>query len=224
MIETPSAAALLADPEAFRFFAPFLAQTCTAGQAAQRAGSRIDTMMYRIERYLQAGLIELVPGVTPRSRKRYRSVTDRFVVPFEATYFESLVELLLGHDASQQRLFAEALVAAVAGDGGGWMLRIHRDDAHGRRGITVDAAPSGQLDWHMTQMLAPGTPATWYTTQAIFLDAACAKELQGDLLALWQKYDARRSSGPTGEPRVKHVLQLQLAPVGGPEIDTGRKE
>lgn len=187
LIESPRAAALLADPDAFRFFAPFLAQTCTASDAARRAASRIDTMLYRIETLLEAGLIEKIPGPTPRSRKRYRSVADRFLIPFEKTQFDTLVQLFLRHDVPQQRQFAEALVGTV-GDEGGWMLRIHRDDGAGRSAVTVDAAPAGQPDWDMVQMLASGAPATWYTSQGLYMDDITAKELQHDLLALWQKY------------------------------------
>jgi len=204
---------LLSDPEAFRFFTPFLAETCTASQAARRISSRIDTMMYRIEKFLEAELLELVPGPTARSRKRYRAVADGFVVPFEATHFETLVELILQRETAQQRQFAEALVTAMAGEGGGWMLRFHCHDERGRRSVTVDAAPREQLDWDMMEMLAPKAPATWFTTQGLVLDEPLAKELQRDLAALWQKYDAQSLSGTRSELRVKHVLQLKLAPV-----------
>lgn len=211
VIESQKLATLLVDADAFHYFLPFMLNTCTASQAARQAKARIDTMLYRIERFLAVGLLVEVPGVTPRSRKRYRSVAERFVVPFEATQAETLVELLMSRERPQQRQLAQALVTAIAGEGTGWMLRIHCDDSLERPSVTVDAAPQDQLDWDMAEMLAPSAPATWYTTQTLNLDESAAKELQRDLLALWRKYDTRQ---PEQNAATRHLLRLQLAPLG----------
>ncbi len=169
--------------------------------------------MYRVERLLEAGLLTRVDVSGLRGRKRYKAVADRFVVPFDATRFETLVDLLLHHAAEHQRQFARGLVAAMAGDEGGWMLRVHRDDENDRESLTVDAAPQGQLDWQMTEMLAHDAPATWFTWQGLRLKQAHAKALQRELLSLWQRYDALSFGAETDEPYVKHMLQLHLTPI-----------
>lgn len=211
VLDAQQATGLLGTRETLKFFWPFLNRVCTAQQAAQEAGVRLDTMLYRIERFLELGLLSQVPGAHSRSRKQYRAVADRLLVPFEKTHFETLVELMLAQQEPTRRLFAQQLVHLVAGDSGGWMVRIHRDDPEGRSSRTMDAAPLNNIDWEMTEMLAPNLPATWYSLQGLPLTDSQAKALQHDLLALWKKYDS--CCGGQDQPRVKYILELSLVPV-----------
>ena len=215
VVEDPLAVEMLTRPEVTRFVVPFLAQDCTAGQAARRLGVRIDTMLYRIGRMMELGLLKQVPPITGR-RRRYRTVADRFVVPFETTQFETLVEMVLRHNTAPHHQFARSLVAAIQGEQGGWMVRIHRDGKRSAERYTVDAAPMGQLDWQMSEMLSEDQPAIWYTTHDLRLERADAKALQRDLLDLWQRYRSRSLPTGTTVPYRNHVLHLYLAPVEHP--------
>ncbi len=210
LVDTLETASVLADPQAMEVLTPFLGRSCTVGQAAKGLGARIDTMMYRVERLLAVGLIRREEGLSPRSRKVYRAVEDRFVIPFETTRFETLVDLMVRYNAEPHQRFARALVTSMRGEQGGWMVRIHRDDG----GWTVDAAPQGQLDWQMTAMLAQDAPATWYTGQGLHLTREQAKALQQELWTVWQRYDALSAQAAPDALTVKHLLHLYLAPVG----------
>lgn len=209
LIEAEPAVTMLSDPDTLRYLSPFLGRTLTVTQAGRLAGARTDTMMYRTERFLEAGLLIEVP--TDGRRRQYRAAADRFALPFEATRFESLVEVLLRHTDDARQKFARGLVASMAGEQGGWMLRIHRDN--GRDLHSVDAAPMGDFDWTMKQMLAPDSPATWLTVQALRLADRQAKELQHELLALWDRYQNLNLPEDTAESHAKFTLQLHLAPL-----------
>ena len=89
-------AAILSDTAAMRYFEPFLAWESSASAAAAKAGVRLDTLLYRVRRFLAAGLLRVVREERRAGRpiKVYRSSADAYFVPFAITPYADLAERL----------------------------------------------------------------------------------------------------------------------------------
>jgi hypothetical protein len=59
-VRSAEQAKLLSSPESLRFFEPFVARDCTVSQAAKEVKCRVDTMLYRVNLFLKAGLLKVV--------------------------------------------------------------------------------------------------------------------------------------------------------------------
>jgi hypothetical protein len=86
----------LSDPESFRYFEPFIARDRTVKEAAEAVGCNLDTMLYRVRKFLNAGLLKVtrVEKRAGRPIKHYRSTSEAFFVPFEVTPYAELEERL----------------------------------------------------------------------------------------------------------------------------------
>jgi hypothetical protein len=126
-VETPEQARLLSDPATTRYLEPFLGRERSASEAAAELGVRIDTLLYRIGKFLAAGLLEIVREEPRAGRaiKVYRTVADAFYVPFGLTDFveheEQLREQL--RDGEDEILAAAARMLRQTGEEG---RRIYR--------------------------------------------------------------------------------------------------
>ncbi len=91
-VRSAEQAKLLSSPESFRFFEPFMARDCTVSQAAKEVKCKVDTMLYRVNLFVKAGLLKIVETQARRGRsvKVYRSSADAYYVPFEITPFEDV--------------------------------------------------------------------------------------------------------------------------------------
>jgi hypothetical protein len=91
-IKDAEQARLLTNPESFRYFEPFMARDCTVSQAAKEVKCKVDTMLYRVNLFLNAELLKVVKTQARRGRsvKVYRSSADTYYVPFEVTPFEDV--------------------------------------------------------------------------------------------------------------------------------------
>lgn len=208
-IHSPDAVRMLLSPRDVRFFMSFLGRERTLSEAAAVLGVRRDTMLYRVRQLLALGLIEVVSVQHGRGRpvKRYRSVSDGFVVGFQMAQEATVLELFLARDAAQREGLGEGLLSAVAGECG-WHLRIYSDGA----GLYWEAAPDDQPGWQKEELLRPNAPAAWYTNDQLRLSQDDAKALQRELATLLLRY--RQKHQPDVEQA--HTLQLGLAPLHAP--------
>jgi predicted transcriptional regulator len=131
-VTDPVQARLLYDSVARRFLAPFLARETTIGEVAASLEADIDAVTYRVRSFLKAGLLH-VKGERKRAGrpiKVYRSVHDRYFIPFSITPFATLEEqaraMLEPTMRQQARLVATAQAARETG--GNYFYRNERDD------------------------------------------------------------------------------------------------
>lgn len=203
-VEDPVQAKLLSDLETARYFEPFIARERSASAAAEEVGCRVDTMLYRVRQFLAAGLLEIT-RVQPRAGrpiKHYRSVADAFFVPFAATPFASLEELV----ATQMQPFNERVVRSVA--------RLLRES--GRDGRRFFRKPNGDI-WNdaASDEHNPFTvddedvPAAYDFSIALELEPAEARQLQLELHRLFERYADREHTG--GRTYLWHSLLLPAA-------------
>ena len=80
-------AQLLTEPKSKAFFKPFLAAERSAGEAAAELGCNLNTVLYRVKTFLEAGLLTVSREQTRKGRavKYYRSSYDGYFVPFTKT-------------------------------------------------------------------------------------------------------------------------------------------
>jgi hypothetical protein len=91
-VRSAEQAKLLTNPESLRFFEPFIARDCTVSQAAKEVKCKVDTMLYRVNLFVKAKLLNVVKTQSRRGRsvKVYRSSADTYYIPFEITPFEDV--------------------------------------------------------------------------------------------------------------------------------------
>ncbi|HEX7022819.1 MAG TPA: hypothetical protein VF171_08165 [Trueperaceae bacterium] len=199
----PKAADLLTDPVALHQLEPFLGRERTVSQAAQETGDKPNTVLSRVRRFQDAGLLE-VAGVQPRKGraiKLYRTTADIFFVPYEATTAETLESALAERDAYWEELLRHNVVRARTGDVGSWGTRIYRD-ARGRLQVQSALTP----DTNYT-MLDPGRPAALSAWRdSVYLDYDDAKALQREMFALLKRYQKKQGAQ-------RYILRLGMAPV-----------
>lgn len=212
-LDDPAAARLLMDPNARKYLLPYTGEGRVASEAARIAGVRLDTMLYRVRQLLKLGLLREAAPEERRGRpvKRYRIASSGFVVPYDAMQAETLLELFRQQDQPERERLGRGLTRAVAGEGGGWNVRVY----HGDKGRwNFEAAPDDRPDWKQEQLLEPHSPAVWYSYVPVQLTESEAKTVQHTLAALFAQFANRPAQADTRA----HTLQLGLAPyVSEPE-------
>ena len=95
-IKNKAQAKALSDQKTFHHFSPFIAQDCSASEAAEEASCSLEAMLYRIKQFLNLDLLKIVREEKRAGRaiKVYRSSFDAYFIPFEMTPFASVEERL----------------------------------------------------------------------------------------------------------------------------------
>lgn len=144
VVTDPRQARLLTDPTSQHYFRPFLARDVTVSSVAAELSSDVNRVLYRIRRFLEAGLIHVVRELprAGRSLKVYRSVHDAYLIPYEVTPFGTLEERLMEQALVdlRQRVRVQARRMARRGWSG---QRLYRN-SHGETWTT--SAPDGPLE------------------------------------------------------------------------------
>ena len=212
-VQDPIQAKLLSEPKSFRYFAPFLAKTCTASRAAEEVGCNLDTMLYRIRAFLKAGLLEVVrlEKRSGRPIKHYRSVFDSYFVPSSATSYATYEEetrqtLRMYEDVIAKELARTRRQLNRPG------LRIYRD----KRGeISSHTASSEEhfIDYDTLPELAQSRELTAVTLAEIFTDELLltdkeARTLLSNLYQLWR--ENKLEAAPLRQPYLLRVIMVPL--------------
>lgn len=94
--QTDDQARWLSDPERRRFLLPFLGRDRTTLEASVEVGCSLNVMFYRVRQLERAGLLTVVREQRRAGRaiKVYRTVSDRFFVPYGRISAPSLAEEL----------------------------------------------------------------------------------------------------------------------------------
>lgn len=131
VVDDPRQARLLTDDDVLRFFRPFLARDASASDAAAEAEVSLDRMLYRIRTFVDAGLLRVVRRRPRAGRpiKIYRSSHDAYLVPYAATPFATLQELLRQRFEATAHHLADLLAAHETARDRPWDgFRLYRGD------------------------------------------------------------------------------------------------
>lgn len=200
-VSDPEQARLLTDPRTKRYLAPFVARTRSLSQAAEEAGCALNTMHYRVNRFLDAGLLREV-GVKRRAGRPirlYRSSADAFVIPLEATSFADPEENLWKVLEPGFRTVARALARRYQ-QGGMFGQRLYRDE----RGVVITG-----FHGSLPESGAESGPSAFdYGDIVISLDDAAAARVATELFALFQG-----AYQQAGERERSYLLQVAFVRV-----------
>lgn len=211
-VQTTAQAELLSDPVAVKFLEPFLGRERSASQAAAELGVAIDTLLYRINKFLDAGLLE-IDRLEPRAGrpiKIYRTIADGFYVPFALTGFAEHQEQV----REQLRANEDVILAAAArirramGEDG---QRIFRD-ADGDVWYQSSGDEGKSVEWgEFSRMHTIPGPAFESFGSELWLTDTESKDF---LIALYELYLEHRKTSDanrrTGDGR-EFLFQFQLA-------------
>jgi DNA-binding transcriptional ArsR family regulator len=212
VVRDPAAARWLLRPSVLRRIEPFLGRARSVSEAAAVTGEKPNTVLRRVARLQQLGLVEVVETVRRAGRpiRRYRTTADVFFVPFEATGADDLEGAMAERDAYHEGLLRRNVVRARTETMGSWGTRIYRD---GRGRLQVQTAVSPDENATLLDDDLPAALSAW--RDQLFLDYRDAKALQRELFDLVLRYGRQRGAQ-------RYVLHVGLAPILGDVADGGR--
>lgn len=194
---------LLTDPATLRQLEPFLGRAVSVAQAARETGEKPNTVLSRVRRLLEAGILveyERIPR-QGRPMKLYRSAADTFFIPFDATSAESLEAALAEREAYWEKLLRENVVRARFEYVGEWGTRIYRD-SRGR--LQIQTAITPDKNYTTLDPEGPAVLSAW--RERVYLDFEDAKALQQEMFALLKRYQQK-------EGAQRYIVHLAMAPV-----------
>ncbi len=204
-VRDPRQVRLLTDAKSRAFFEPFLARERSVADAAGEVGCKLDTMLYRVGRFQEAGLLTVAREQPRAGRaiKLYRSVADGFFVPLSATPFADLEERLRAQLEPQWRRSARAIARWLRTYG--WEgQRFYRD---GQGVVWSESARDLSTQFDPED---PAAPALFDIHGEVALRPSEAKALQLELHRLWQRYRDKAE----GRPGQRYLVQLSFVPLG----------
>ena len=203
IVRDPAAARMLVRPSGLRRLEPFMGPPRSVGEVARTTGEKPNTVLRRVGRLIDLGLLEVAEERprAGRSIRRYRAAADVFFVPFEATGAADLTSALAERDADWERLLRRHVVRARREAMGTWGTRIYRD---GRGRLQIQTAVSPDANASMLDDDMPAALSAW--RDQIWLDHADAKELQRELYALVQRYQRARGAQ-------RYVIHVAMAAI-----------
>lgn len=179
-VQDEEQARLLSDVKSFNYFIPFVAKERTVSEAAREVGCTLEAMLYRVNQFCKAGLLEVtrLKKRAGRSVKLYRSVAEAFFVPFHLTPFADLEERLAGTMLANQQQLLSALANTLKLQQA-YGQRIYRaPDGEVWKSSAETETASGDLDLHIgTQMHSD-----------MYLTDEEARAFQRALRDLWLEY------------------------------------
>lgn len=192
-IRNPEAVRTLLNHKQRQAFRPFMRQTISISEAASLVGESINTMLKRVQRWLEYGLlIETQP-------KRYTAAGQSFFVPQSVIARLDLEQLLEQLDAFEAGIMRRGqLEAALRVDD--WGLRFTLDND---QDWNIQPARTGMQPWNYK---APDAPAILAETNVLELEFGDAKALQQELMDVVRRYLHRSGDG-------RYIVRLGMAPV-----------
>jgi hypothetical protein len=193
----------LLDARTRRQLEPFFGRARTIGEVAALQREKPNTVLRRVTKFVDAGLLQVVAERSRRGRpvRLYETVAETFFVPFEATSADTLEEALTTREAWIERTFKHAVVKARWEALGPWGTRIYRDAA-GTLQVQMAVRPDADastLDDH-----EPAVLSAW--RDGVYLDFDDAKALQRELYRLLESYLGRGGAH-------RYVVHVGMAPL-----------
>ncbi|GGO38824.1 helix-turn-helix domain-containing protein [Deinococcus humi] len=211
IVESAHAAIFLADPRQRRFLEPFLGRECTVQCAAEELRVTANSVLYRVRRMVALGLVEVIreEARAGRAIRIYRSVADRFFVPYHRTDATNLLEVLLREQRAFEEVLQRALLQVMRGvhEEHGWGMLLYRKE----NGIALYDAIRPEEPWHA---LSAEDPAVLnYALTLGPLTRRQAKALQLDLIDVLARHSRATGGEGGGREEGQYLVRLALAPV-----------
>jgi DNA-binding Lrp family transcriptional regulator len=198
-VKNPLAARILADPDIALWLKPFMKAPHSVKEAAEILKVPLQTLHYRVEQMVEAGLLEVVGLEARRGRpiKRYQATALGFKVPLE------LIPPRMLEDLEGAVFWSRQLQKGLERTRRLPKYRDHLMVYLNEHGLMVFGSSHEKV---RPKILAEDEPAVLSLWSAgLYLSRKDAKSLQKELWELYQRYHGRQ--GPE-----RYVLHLGLAP------------
>lgn len=199
-VRNPEAVRTLLNHKQRQAFRPFMRQSISISEAATTVGESLNTMLKRVQRWLEYGLLIETTGSAAQG-KRYTAGAESFFVPQSVIARLDLEQLLEQLDAFEANIMRRGqLEAALRVDD--WGLRFTLDND---QDWNIQPARTGMQPWNYK---APDAPAILAETNVLELEFGDAKALQQELMEVVRRYLNRSGDG-------RYIVRLGMAPVPG---------
>ncbi len=213
IVTDPEQARFLSSAQTFEFFRPFVASEKSATEAAEELSVNLDTMLYRIKAFLNAGLLHVsrLKKRAGRPIKYYRSVHDAYFVPFDVTPFADTEERLKNYFDKQTALIVPKM-AQVLRQVGREGRRIYRNAQNGEvwsesAGEATAAFNLYDAESYRRYMASYRGPAAEFMDDMLKLTDADARDFLTDFYEVWRRYKRKES-----EANRAYIFQFVLVP------------
>ena len=117
MVTDGEAARILTDTAQLRLLEPFFKRETTLSDAAAELSVRLNTLLYRVNKFVELGLLTVVREEPRRGKavKVYRASAEDFFVPFDVMASSSLEELLVNLLGDTEKIFYREAAKAFHG-------------------------------------------------------------------------------------------------------------
>ena len=216
VVTDPEAANLLTDPAQLELLEPFFRGDVVLGELAKELGVKLNTLLYRVNKLVDLGLVEVVREEPRRGKpvKIYRAAAGAFFVPFESTTSVSLGGLLGSMTEEGERLFYRELARGLQTFAPSWGLRVVLNNQK-QLAIVMSTSQGGYTEEFTDAFFGPAAPALYLGDGALTLDFATAKRMQRELFELFRRYTNEQKAG--GQ---RYAYRLGLTPV----VDDSREK
>lgn len=207
-VNSPNAAAVLTDTREWNLLIILINQEASLSELARKLSLSLPALSYRLKKLLELDLVKV-----SRTEKRkgspvkyYRATATHFYVPFEATTFQSLTDLLTSTMAPFERRISHEMVRLFQEANEGWGLNFFTDPQGGFN-FTFSPVPE-RGDPFLEQSLQPTFPAIHDKVLMLNLDFDRAKALQRELQEIYERYDEQQVEG-----QQSYLLRTALVPL-----------
>ena len=210
-MQDPRAAAILADPERWKFLGPFLGRENTLSGAARELGEPLHNVKYRAGQMVEAGLLTVTREEARAGRpiRHYRSTADEFFVPYSAMPAPTLDEHLYESDVTWQRAFTSALARTRGFDMDVRGKLFHKGpEGCPRVSASTWLEEDGEPERDWERNLEDDAPAVISGWARAMLTREEAKELQRLLAGFFERCPAGKEGA-----RWPYLIRLGLVPL-----------
>jgi hypothetical protein len=209
-VSDEAAARWLVDPGLRPWIAPFVGRERTLADVSRELGRPLNAVQYRARRMLDLDLLRVV-GTRPRrgrAMKVYTTAGRGFVVPLSALPSRTLEALIAQNELAGQRALTRGLVRAVetVPDQRTLVVRVGLDASGGlAAGLARDDTNFDLAE----ELTGDRFPAVWSSWSTVSLTHTDAKALQGELAAMWSRY---QESAGSSRHTSQYTLRIALIP------------
>ena len=211
IVESAAQAKLLSDPTTVYYFKPFVGQSKALSVAATELNCHLNTLYYRVQQFLAAGLLIVSHEEKRKGRaiKHYRSVKDVLFIPYTATPYADLKE---GLEEQLKPLWCSLMegLAQTYRQHGIYGKKIFRDE-HNIVMTMQSSSPDAPSD--LNQGLELGA---FLSDFVIFLSDQEVQELHSKLADLMESMLSHGSATAEASANKKpYILEAALVPYWG---------
>jgi len=209
IISNQNAADLLTKTESKQLLEPFIKSEVSLSMAAKKLNMKLNTLHYHVQKMLELDLLEISREEVQNGRavKLYRTTSQSFLVPLEATSSVDLATHAEDLFATSHKIMASGISKAMLGQASQWAFHVFFIPD---MGMVQEIVAKNSEGLYQSPNNLP-QPYIYYASDGeVNLSKEDALELQESLDEVYQRFLTKRKKQNEGQA---YWLQLGLAPI-----------